>query len=83
MITKIKGYGAWEWVDTMPHCTNDCAQGAKPCPTPVACRVLRDDPLEPARGIARSGGCDEAEIIYRWEELCSAIKQYAANVDMA
>mgnify|MGYP003539973104 FL=1 len=29
-------------------------------------------------GNARSGGCDEAEIIYRWEELCGAIKQYAA-----
>ena len=30
-------------------------------------------------GNARSGGCDEAEIIYRWEELCGAIKQYAAT----
>ena len=29
-------------------------------------------------GNARSGGCDEAEIIYRWEELCGAIKQYVA-----
>ena len=29
-------------------------------------------------GNARSGGCDEAEIIYRWEELCGSIKQYVA-----
>ena len=52
MVTKNKGYGAWEYVDTMPSCTNDCQQGRKPCPTPVACRVLLDtqDPLAPARG---------------------------------
>jgi hypothetical protein len=30
-------------------------------------------------GNARSGGCDEAEIIYRWEELIGAIKRYAES----
>ena len=34
-------------------------------------------------GNARSGGCDEAEIIYRWEELVGAIKQYAATPPIA
>lgn len=54
MITKVKGYGAWERVDPAPgypSCTGPCQQGRFPCGTPEACRVLHEPGPEDGLGL--------------------------------
>lgn len=95
MITKAKGYGAWqrqEAVDSVsaepaefsrllaylhrtaaaPSCTGPCDQGRRPCPSPVACRVMHDDEHESADA-ANDDGLDAARGIVAAVAISAAI----------